>query len=125
MTDKSPTLYDRLGGEAAVEAAVVLLHDRFSQSPELLPFFAGFDLQHQLEVHISFVMSAFGKPRPGRAPDLRRAHGKLVTRGLGDAHFDAVISAMGEVLDELGVEGEDREQVLGHIQGTRAEVLGR
>ena len=124
MSAQSPTLYERLGGEAAVEAAVVLLHDRLAKAPELLRFFEGFELEHQLQVHISFVMTAFGRPAEGRAPDLRRAHARLVPKGLGGGHFDAVVSAMGEVLDELGVEGEDREQVLGHIQGTRAAVLG-
>lgn len=119
------SLYERLGGEAAVEAAVVLLHDRLAKAPELLRFFDGFELHDQLQVHIRFVMAAFGRPPEGRPFDLRGAHARLVPKGLGDGHFDAVVGAMASVLEELGIDGADREQVLDHIRDTRGEVLGR
>ncbi len=119
------SLYERLGGEAAVEAAVVLFYDRLTKMPELLPFFGGKELHDQLQTHISFVMTAFGRPPEGRPRDLAAAHAHLVARGLDDTHFDAMVGVMKGVLDELGVEEQDREEVLGHIQGTRAEVLGR
>jgi hemoglobin len=121
---QGPSLYERLGGEAAVEAAVVLLHDRLAKAPELLRFFEGFELHDQLQVHIRFVMAAFGRPDEGRPYDLRRAHARLIPKGLGAGHFDAVVGAMADVLDELGVIGADREHVLAHIRGTRSEVLG-
>lgn len=122
-----PSLYERLGGESAVEAAVVLLYDRLAKAPELLRFFEGFELHDQLQVHIRFVMTAFGRPQPReeRPYDLRAAHARLVPKGLGAGHFDAVVSAMAEVLDELGITGIDRERVLEHIRGTRSEVLGQ
>ncbi len=119
------SLYERLGGEAAVSAAVVLLHDRLARSPALLSFFRGVEMRDRLQVHISFVMTAFGRAPEGRPRDLRSAHARLVAEGLGDAHFDAIVAAMAEVLDELGVEGTDRDQVLDHIESTRVEVLGR
>lgn len=125
MSVTGTSLYERLGGESAVEAAVVLLHDRISTAPELLPFFGGVEMHDQLQVHISFVMTAFGRVPEGRPRDLRGAHARLVASGLGDRHFDAIVAAMGEVLDELGVAAGDRDEVLHHIQSTRAEVLGR
>jgi hemoglobin len=120
-----PSLYERLGGESAVEAAVVLLHDKISRSPELLPFFGGVEMHDQLQVHISFVMTAFGRVPDGPPKDLRRAHAHLVASGLGDVHFDAIAIAMSEVLDELGVDASDRAEILAHIGQTRPEVLGR
>lgn len=117
------TLYERLGGEAAVEAAVVLFYDKVMTDPTLAPFFDGLDLGAQIKKQIAFMSMAFGGTTTYTGRDLRTAHAPLVKRGLGEAHFDAIAGYLAETLDELGVPGDVKAEVLTLVGGTRTDVL--
>jgi hemoglobin len=117
-------LYERLGGEAAVEAAVVRFYRKVAADPELARFFDGFDLPDQMQKHIAFMIRVFGGPTERQEPDLGRVHAKLVARGLGGRHVDAFVRILGEVLTELEVPPQDIAEVLVSLEGSRARVLG-
>jgi hemoglobin len=118
------TLFERLGGEAAVEAAVVRFYDKVMADPALAGFFDGLDLPAQIQKQIAFMTMAFGGPTKYTGRDLRTAHAKLVARGLGDPHFDAVAGHLASTLDELGIPTDVRDEVLAVVGGTRSHVLG-
>lgn len=118
------SLYERLGGEAAVEAAVVRFYDKVMADPSLAGFFENLDLGAQIQKQIAFMTMAFGGPSKYTGRDLQTAHAKLVKqRGLGDAHFDAVAQHLSDTLDELGVGSDVRDEVMTIVGGTRADVL--
>lgn len=121
MSEKS--LYDRLGGEAAVEAAVVRFYEKVMGDATLAPFFDGLDLGAQIKKQIAFMSMAFGGTTRYTGRDLRTAHAPLVKRGLGDAHFDAIARYLAETLDELGVPGDVKGEVMTIVGGTRTDVL--
>jgi len=121
---ETPTLYERLGGEAAVEAAVVRFYDKIMADASLAGFFEHLDMGAQINKQIAFMTMAFGGPNKYSGRDLRTAHAKLVQRGLGNAHFDAVAQHLSDTLDELGVASEVRDDVLALVGGTRKDVLG-
>jgi hemoglobin len=118
------TLYERLGGEAAVEAAVVRFYEKLMADASVSGFFADMDLAAQIQKQIAFMTMAFGGPTKFTGRDLRTAHAKLVQRGLGNAHFDAVAKHLAETLDELGVPPDVKGEVMTIVGGTRADVLG-
>lgn len=121
-----PTLYERLGGEGAIMAAVDLFYTKVLADPITEPFFAGVDMELQVRKQVAFMTRAFGGPKDQHGPELRAAHARLVAeRGLGDVHFDAVARHLGATLDELGVEPAARAEALGLIEATRAQVLDR
>lgn len=113
-----------MGGEAAVEAAVVLFYDKVMNDAQLAPYFHGFDLHDQIVRHVTFMTRAFGG-QVSHAVNLTSAHKNLVDRGLGDGHVDAFIRLVGEVLSDLGVSEADASEVRDHIEASRATVLGR
>ena len=119
------SLYERLGGEAAVEAAVVRFYDKIMNDPSLAGFFEHLHLGAQINKQIAFMKMAFGGPNTYTGRDLRTAHAKLVARGLSDVHFDAVAGYLAETLIELGVTEEVRNDVLAIVGSTREDVLGR
>jgi hemoglobin len=119
------TLYERLGGEAAVEAAVVRFYDKIMADPSIAHYFADLDMSAQIDKQIAFMTMAFGGPTKYTGRDLRTAHAKLVARGLGDAHFDAVAGHLAETLDELGIAPDVKSEVLAIVGGARHDVLGR
>jgi hemoglobin len=120
-----PTLYERLGGEAAVQAAVVGMYERIMADAELAGFFAGLDMEAQIKKQVAFMMVAFGGPDQYSGRQLRVAHAPLIKRGLTDRHFDAVAAHLAATLTELGVDAETSSEVLSLVGGTRASVLGR
>jgi hemoglobin len=120
------SLYERIGGEPAVMAAVALFYDKVLADPLTSPFFAGLDMRQQTIKQVAFMTWAFGGPAEYKGRDLRAAHAGLVRdRGLSDAHFDAVAGHLQATLEELGVERPLIDEVLALIGGTRNDVLSR
>ena len=120
-----PSLFERLGGEAAIEAAVVDFYERMMADPSIAPFFEHLDMEAQIKKQIAFMTMAFGGPNHYTGRDLRTAHAKLVARGLGDAHFDATLRHLGDTLRGLGVDEATTAEVLAIVDGTRTDVLDR
>jgi hemoglobin len=121
----STSLYERLGGEAAVMAAVDLFYGKVMTDERTRPFFDGLDMAAQTRKQVAFMTWAFGGPTEWKGRDLRKAHAGLVKRGLGDSHFDAVAGHLEATLRELGVADDLIAETLGIVGGTRTEVLGR
>jgi hemoglobin len=117
------TLYERLGGQAAIEAAVVRFYDKVMADPSLSPFFHGLDMDAQIQKQIAFMTLAFGGPNGYTGRDLREAHKPLLERGLNAEHFESIGRYLKATLEELGVEQTVINQVLGVVEGTRSDVL--
>jgi hemoglobin len=121
----NPSLYERLGGENALMAAVELFYAKVLEDELTRPFFAGLDMEAQTRKQIAFMTWAFGGPAEYKGRDLRAAHSKLLSRGLTEAHFDAVARHLTATLTELGVERALVDEALGIVASTRNDVLGR
>ena len=120
------SLYERLGGEAAVAAAVDLFYEKVMADERTRPFFAGIDMAAQIKKQIAFMTLAFGGPENQRGRDLRTAHASLVkNKGLSDVHFDAVTEHLRETLVELDVAPDLVAEAVATVARTREEVLGR
>jgi hemoglobin len=119
----APSLFDRIGGEAAIEAAVVTFYEKVMADPSLAPFFEHLDMDAQIKKQIAFMTMAFGGPSQYTGRDLRTAHAKL--QGLADRHFDAVTLHLKDTLLELGVDDATTSEVLAVVDGTRTDVLNR
>ena len=121
----SEPLYDRIGGDSAVMAAVDLFYQKVMSDELTRPFFVGLDMDAQVKKQVSFMTWAFGGPSEYKGRDLRTAHAGLVKKGLGDAHFDAVAGHLAATLKELGVESALIQEALGIVGSQRDAVLNR
>jgi hemoglobin len=120
------SLYDRIGGEPAIMAAVTLFYEKLMKDELTRPYFANLDMHAQVQKQIAFMSRALGGPVEYQGRNLRTAHAKLVAeQGLGDSHFDAVASHLKATLEELGVEQALVNEAITAIGGMRDEVLGR
>lgn len=118
-------LYTRLGGHAAVNAAVEIFYRKVIRDPRINMFFSGVDMHQQIEKQKGFLTFAFGGVAHYSGQDLRVAHEPLVQRGLNSAHFDIVIQHLRSTLQELDVEKSLVDEALKIVEHTRHEVLGR
>ena len=122
----SQSLYERLGGQAAIMAAVDLFYQKVLTDDVTRGFFESLDMAAQTKKQIAFMTWAFGGPAEYRGRDLTLAHANLVkNKGLSDVHFDAVARHLDATLRELGVAQELIQEALGIVGSTREKVLGR
>jgi hemoglobin len=121
----TPTLYEQLGGQPAVEAAVDLFYRKVLTDARISKFFEGVDMDKQIAKQKAFLTMVFGGPNNYSGKDLRTGHAHLLKLGLNDSHVDAVIENLGQTLKELGVSQPLIDQVAGLANSVRNEVLSR
>lgn len=119
------TLYQQIGGEAAVNAAVDVFYRRVLTDDRISAFFDGVDMDRQAAKQKAFLTMAFGGPHNYSGADMRRGHQHLVASGLNDSHFDAVVEDLGLSLAELGVAPALIAQVAAIAESTRHDVLNK
>lgn len=119
------TLFEQLGGEGAVDAAVDLFYRRVLSDDRISRFFEGVDMDAQAVKQKAFLTVAFGGPNNYSGKDMREGHAHLVKQGLNDSHFDAVAEDLKLTLEEMGVAEDLVSQVMVIAGGTREDILGR
>ncbi len=119
------SLYEEIGGEGAVNAAVDIFYDKVLKDDRIKHFFDGVNMQKQASKQKAFLTMAFGGPHNYTGEDMRKGHARLVQMGLNDSHFDAVMENIGATLTELNVPGELIAQAAAIAESTRKDVLGK
>ncbi len=119
------TLYEQIGGELAVKAAVHLFYQKVLSDDRISHFFDDIDMTEQIAKQEQFLTMVFGGPNDYSGKDLRAGHSHLIARGLNDEHFDAVVEHLRETLSQLGVKPQAVNQVIDLAESTRNDVLCR
>ncbi len=119
------SLYERLGGEPAVNAAVDIFYRRVLADDRIAKFFDGVDMDQQAAKQKAFLSMAFGGPNSYTGLDMRNAHKHLVAKDLNDSHVDAVIENVDATLRQLGVDENDVQAVTALANSVRDDVLAR
>ncbi len=126
-TQESPniSLFEQLGGEAAIDAAVDIFYRKVLADYRINRFFDNSDMEKQAAKQKAFLTMAFGGPNNYTGTDMRTAHAHLVKMGLDDSHFDAVMEHLTATLQELNAPVALIAQVTTIAEGARNDVLGR
>jgi len=119
------SLYERLGGEPAVDAAVDIFYRKVLSDDRVNGFFDAVDMEAQAAKQKGFLTMVFGGPNNYTGKDMREGHKHLVERGLNDSHVDAIIELLGGTLKELGVADADIQEVADLANSVRDDVLNR
>ncbi len=112
------TLYQRVGGEAAIQAAVDRFYERVLADPALSPFFTGVNMSRLKAHQFAFLSQALGGPKQYSGASMRDAHSKLA---IEQRHFDSVAVHLVETLRELGVP----EDIVGRIAAAVTPLSGQ
>ncbi|HIK14635.1 MAG TPA: group 1 truncated hemoglobin [Leptolyngbyaceae cyanobacterium M33_DOE_097] len=101
------TLFEKLGGKAAVELAVDNFYDRVLKDDRVKHFFTDVDMNRQRAHQKAFLTYAFGGAPYYTGQTMRDAHKHVVDgMGLSSEHYDAVIEDLVLTLKELGISDE-------------------
>ena len=117
-------LYESIGGEAAVDAAVDIFYRRVLADNSISEFFDDVDMERQAAKQKSFLTMVFGGPNKYTGKDMREAHAPLVAKGLNEDHFNAVAGHLQGTLEELGVADDLIKQVMEIAGSVHDDVLG-
>lgn len=119
-------LFEKIGGDAAVNAAVDIFYRKVIADNRINKFFEGVDMEKQSAKQKAFLTMAFGGPNNYSGKDMRDGHKHLVEKmGLNDEHFDAVVENLGATLKELGVDDGLIGEVAAIAESTRNDVLNK
>lgn len=121
----SASLFDQLGGAAAVDAAVEVFYRKVLADYRINRFFDNTDMERQAAKQKAFLTMAFGGPNDYSGKDMRNGHARFVKMGLGDSHFNAVMEHLSATLVDLSVPPALIAQVIALAETTRTDVLNK
>jgi len=120
------SLYDQLGGETALDAAVDIFYRRVLSDAYVKVFFEGTDMVKQAAKQKAFLTMVFGGPNNYTGLDMREGHKHMVEKmGLNDSHFEHILAHLRSTLAELGVGEEKVAEIIAIADSVRGDVLNR
>lgn len=116
----SASLFDRIGGKPAVNAAVDLFYKKVLADPRINNHFENVDMPRQIGHQKAFLSYAFGGLEGYSGKSLREGHKHM---NLTEADFQAVAENLHETLIELGLPSELISEVMTIAASTHDDVL--
>lgn len=114
------SVYEKIGGSAAVDAAVDIFYRKVLSDDRISEFFDTVDMEAQHAKQKAFLTMAFGGPNSYTGKDMREAHKHM---NLTEEHFGAVAEALVGTLTELEVPQEYIDEIVGIAVSVKDDVL--
>lgn len=121
MEDKG-SLFERIGGMGAVDAAVDIFYKKVLADESISHFFINTDMAKQASMQKAFLAYAFGAPMSYTGKNLRAAHAHV---NLTTEHFNAVAGHLVVTLKELNVAQHLIDEVVVIALSVKGDVLGK
>lgn len=120
MSEK--TLFERIGGDAAVEAAVDEFYGRVLNDPAINHHFKNTDMEELAEHQYNFMRFAFGGPNMYTGRELREAHAHLK---ITEEEFMIVAKHLEASLQHLELEPNDIYDIMTIVATTKDDILNK
>lgn len=114
------TLYEQLGGHAAIVDLADALYDRVLSDPVVAPYFEGVNTTRLRAHQAAFLTVALGGPGTWTHRPLDAAHRD---HGITNVAFDRVVYHLRAILRELVVPPAQQREILALIETTRKDIV--
>ncbi|MCB1669014.1 MAG: group 1 truncated hemoglobin [Pseudomonadales bacterium] len=114
------SVYEKLGGAAAVDAAVDIFYRKVLADDRISDFFDTVDMEAQHQKQKAFLTMAFGGPNEYTGKDMREAHKHM---NLTEEHFNAVAENLAGTLADLDVPQAYIDEVMTIAGSVKDDVL--
>ena len=104
----SQSVFDQLGGFAAVSGIVMEFYERVLDSDVVGDFFDGVDMSKMIDHQTKFIASLLGGPASFSNEQLRKSHHNLK---ITDEQFQEVCKILDETLADKGIDADKRQYV--------------
>ena len=122
VKEKFSTLYERIGGDPALDAAVEIFYKKVLADKRVNHFFEDVNMNKQRGKQKAFLAAALGGPIPWKGKDMRKAHASLDLR---ESDFNAIAEHLQGTLEELKVDSTLIGEVMAVVDTTKDAVLNR
>lgn len=118
----SDSIYARLGGQPAMDAAVDLFYKKVLADDRVNHFFEDVNMKRQIKRQKAFLSAAFGGPVAYEGKDMRTAHKNL---DLTEADFTAIAENLQATLNDLKVDKDLSAEIMTLVASTKDAVLNK
>lgn len=117
-----PSIYELIGGSAALEAVVEDFYARVLDDAALAPFFTGTNMTRMKGRQVEFFTDALGGPEPYVGPPMKQVHRG---RGIGRHHFELVAGHLVDALNAAGVPADLVARIIAAIASLADDIAPR
>lgn len=121
MSEDTPTLYQRMGGDEAIAEALYDFYRRVFADPELSPFFEGIEAERLEAMQREFFSAALDGPVRYTGRPLHVVHADL---GIELRHLARFLDHLMDTLAERGIDEADRYDIRSRINTYADEITG-
>ncbi len=114
------SLYEKIGGAAAVSAVVTDFYERLIDDNAVDYFFKDVGMSELLSHQTNFVARALGGPEIYEGRDLLQSH---AGKGITDSAFEIIAKHLHESLIDAGVSVEDTQTIIELIASLRDQIV--
>ena len=114
------SLFDKLGGTAAVEVVVKEFYERVLGDRELKGYFANTNMDRQIQQLIKFLAMALGGPNEYDGRPMHEVHEPM---GITDDQFGLVAQHLVGTLKWAGVCEEDVDEVVAIVGPLKKQIV--
>lgn len=114
------SVFEQLGGEPAIAAAVDAFYDRMLDDPLIAPWFDGMDMANLKAHQRAYLAVALGGPEEYDGRSMRNAHAGL---RITDEAYSRTIQHLSEALAEIGAEPALVRTVARRMELMRAAIV--
>lgn len=114
------TLFDKLGGTAAIEVVVKEFYERVLGDGELKGYFANTNMDRQIQQQIKFLSMALGGPNEYDGRPMSETHEHMA---ITDHHFDLVAQHLVATLKWAGVCEDDVNEVVAIVGPLKKQIV--
>ncbi len=120
--EKPMSVFEKIGGVAAVDAAVDIFYKKVLADDRISEFFDTVDMEAQRAKQKAFLTMAFGGPNNYTGKDMREAHKHM---SLTEEHFNAVAENLVGTLQELNVGQAEIDEIVAIAVSVKDDVLNK
>jgi hemoglobin len=120
--ERAASLYQQIGGAAALTAAVDLFYVKVLADERVNHFFEDINMKTQNRKQKAFLAAVLGAPVPWTGKDMRAAHANLDIR---EEDFNAIAENLQNTLTELKLDEKLITQIMTIVASTKDDVLNR
>jgi hemoglobin len=117
-----PTLYERLGGQAAIVAVVDDFVGNVAADPGINGFFAKTDIPRLKRLLVEQICEASGGPCKYTGRDMKTSHAGM---GVQDMHWDALVDDLVKSLDKFKVPEKEKKELLAALGPMKPDIVAK
>ena len=118
----SETLFQKYGGKKTVSQIVINFYQKLMADENLKKFFTNSDMKVLISHKTNFISQALGGPKEYTGLDMKTAHQGMK---ISQEDFNGVAGHLKKTLEELNVESQDVDTIIGVVAPLSEHIVSK